>query len=518
MGKNKKKKVRALVRIITDKCIACGKCEPTCPADAIAYDTYDTQGTPVINLDKCIGCKKCVKICPVEALEVFYPVASNDKCTACGECRPVCAAGAIEYDTYDTQGAPIINFEKCTRCRKCVEVCPAHALDDVFGPAKSAESAGIEAGEGPENKTSVAESMAWKDVWVLVEHIDGIPNQVSWELLGIGRTLAHDLDVNLSAVILGNNVEHLVMEAFAYGADKVYIVDNPVLKHYRTRPYLDSFVYLANKYHPEIVLIGATVLGRDLAGAISTVLNTGLTADCTGLSIDKSKRLLEQTRPAFGGNVMATILTEYARPQMASVRPRVMAIPPYLEGSIGDLIRESIILREEDIATKILEVIGIKSDTDVDIRETDIIVSGGKGMLEKKNITMLDELAHMLGGVVGASRCAVDAGWVSHERQVGQTGKTVRPKLYIACGISGAIQHLVGMQNAEHIIAINKDRNAPIFEVAHLGIVGDVFEIIPSVLESLKKNRTRSHCPIEDLKIIPSVLESLKKNGSALHT
>jgi electron transfer flavoprotein alpha subunit len=488
MNKKKIKKVRALVRIIVDKCIACGKCEPTCPAYAIAYDTYDTQGTPVINLEKCMGCKKCVKICPAEALEVFYPVASNDNCTACGECQPVCPVGAIEYDTYEKYGAPIIDLEKCNRCRKCVEICQFHALDDTFGPAKKVGSIDIEASEGLEDETASVENTVWKDVWVFVEQIDGRPNQVSWELLGIGRQLAGDLDVDLAAVILGDNVENLVMEAFGYGADKVYIINNPVLKHYRTKPYLDSFVYLANKYHPEIVLIGATALGRDLAGAISTVLNTGLTADCTELRIDKSKRLLEQTRPAFGGNVMATILTETARPQMASVRPKVMPIAPYLQGKSGDLIRESISLSEEDIATKILEIIAIKSDTNVDIRSTDIIVSGGKGMMEKKNFVLLEELAHMLGGVVGASRCAVDAGWIPQERQVGQTGKTVRPKLYIACGISGAIQHLVGMQNAEHIIAINKDKNSPIFEVAHVGIVGDVFEIIPSMLESLKKN------------------------------
>jgi electron transfer flavoprotein alpha subunit len=492
----KKKKLRALVRIIADKCIACGRCEPSCPADAIVYDTYDTQGAPVINLEKCIGCKKCVKLCPVEALEVFYPVASNEKCIACGECQPVCPADAIEYDTYDTQGAPIINLEKCTRCRKCVEACSVHALDDVFGPASSAEPAHVEVSEDRESEPAAADSVVWRDVWVFVEHLDGKPNQVSWELLGIGKELARNLDVNLAAVILGDNVEPLVMEAFGYGADKVYILDNPVLKHYRTRPYLDSFVYLANKYHPEIVLIGATGLGRDLAGSISTVLNTGLTADCTGLTIDREKRLLEQTRPAFGGNVMATILTEHARPQMASVRPRVMPIPQYSEGRMGDLVRESLFLREEDIATKILEMTAIKSETDVDIRATDIIVSGGKGMLEKKNFAMLDELANLLGGVVGASRCAVDAGWASHERQVGQTGKTVRPKLYIACGISGAIQHLVGMQNAEHIIAINKDKDAAIFEVAHVGIVGDVFEIIPSVLESLKQKNGSSSLQI----------------------
>ncbi|MDR2017356.1 MAG: electron transfer flavoprotein subunit alpha [Syntrophobacterales bacterium] len=406
-----------------------------------------------------------------------------DKCIACGKCEPACPADAVEYDA---KGVPIIDLEKCTGCKKCVKMCPAECLEAL--PIQGEESAAAAAEEESETEEiAVSASESWKGVWVFVELQDGQVNQVSWELLGIGKTLANDLDVDLSAVILGDKVEHFVMTAFGYGADKVYLIDNPTLKLYRTKPYLDSFVYLANKYRPEIVLIGATPQGRDLAGAISTVLNTGLTADCTGLGIDKDRRLLEQTRPAFGGNVMATILTEYARPQMASVRPMVMPVPPFLEGKAGDLIRESIVLNEADIATKILEMARINSGTDgVDIRTTNIIVSGGKGMLEKKNFALLEDLAGMLGGVVGASRCAVDAGWMSYDRQVGQTGKTVRPKLYIACGISGAIQHLVGMQDAEHIIAINKDRNAPIFEVAHVGIVGDVFEIIPSLLEGLK--------------------------------
>jgi electron transfer flavoprotein alpha subunit len=407
------------------------------------------------------------------------------KCIACGRCEPICPTNAVEYDA---EALPIIDLEKCTGCRKCIKMCAVDALE-VFATGAGAAAVEAEDVEAPEVEAAADDKSSWKDVWVFVELLGegDKANQVAWELLGVGKNLAQDLGVNLAAVVLGQNVEPYIMEAFGYGADKVYIIDNPILKHYRTKPYLDSFVYLARKYRPEILLIGATPLGRDLAGAISTVLETGLTADCTGLGIDKEKRLLEQTRPAFGGNVMATILTENARPQMASVRPRVMPVPPYVEGRKGELIRESIALNEDEIATKILEMIRINSGEDVDIRASDIIVSGGKGMLEKKNFGMLEELANMLGGVVGASRCAVDAGWMSYDRQVGQTGKTVRPKLYIACGISGAIQHLVGMQNAEHIIAINKDKNAPIFEVAHVGIVGDVFEVIPSLIGSLKQ-------------------------------
>lgn len=479
----KKRKIRPKVRLIGEKCIACGRCEPSCPVNAIEYDTHDTQGSPIVNSTKCIGCKKCFKACPVGAFELIYPIA-NEKCNGCGECIHVCPAHAIEYDTFDTKGIPVIMIDKCNQCRKCIEACSAGALEDF---SKIVEKGGHESDDITNGeKDTDSKTVTWRGVWVFVEHLDGKPNQVSWELLGIGSELASDLGTGLSAVIFGHNVEHLIMEAFGFGADQVYIVDHPTLRYYRTRPYLDCFVNLINKYHPEILLIGATGLGRDLASAVATALNTGLTADCTKLSIDKERRLLEQTRPAFGGNVMATILTENARPQMASVRPRVLPVPPFRKERVGELIRESIELKEDEIATKILEIIPLNSDNESDIRTADIIVSGGKGMLEKKNFTILEELASLLGGTVGASRCAVDAGWISHERQVGQTGKTVRPKLYLACGISGAIQHLVGMQNAEHIIAINKDKNAPIFEVAHVGIVGDVFEIVPPLITSLK--------------------------------
>lgn len=429
----KTKKVRGKSRLIPDTCIACGRCEPVCPVDAIEYDE---KGEPVIDLKKCIGCKRCVKVCPVKALEMFYPE---------GDKEPL--ADDERQDRAEIRAAPV----------------------------------------KPEG---------WKGVWVLVEHSNGKANPVSWELLGIGAKLANDLDGELAAVLLGDNSEHLAMEAFGFGADKVYHIENPVLKQYRTKPYLESFVYLANKYRPEIVLIGATAMGRDLAGAIATELSTGLTADCTGLSINKDTKLLEQTRPAFGGNVMATIVTERARPQMASVRPKVMAVPQFIDGRMGHLVKESVLMREEEIATKIIETVAIVCETDADIAASDIVVSGGRGMAEAKNFAMLEELARLLGGVVGASRSAVDAGWAAHERQVGQTGKTVRPKLYIACAISGAIQHLVGMQNSEHIIAINKDKNAPIFEVAHLGIVGDVFEIIPSLVDTLKQQATPVVCEI----------------------
>ncbi len=293
------------------------------------------------------------------------------------------------------------------------------------------------------------------------------------------------------SVVIGDNVEGLCQESFAYGASKVYLVDDPVFHHYRTEPYYKAVCYLVDKYKPEIVLIGATGLGRDLAGAVATKLNTGLTADCTGLSIDERGFLL-QTRPAFGGNIMATILTERTRPQMATVRPHVMPLPEKDMSRKGDIVRESISIREEDILTKVLEVIeDVRQGAEcIDLTAADVIVSGGRGLRAKENFALLQELADELGGVVGCSRAAVESGWMPAERQVGQTGKTVRPKIYIACGISGAIQHLVGMQGSDVIIAINQDRQAPIFEVATYGITGDVFQVVPAIINRIRELRT----------------------------
>jgi len=291
-------------------------------------------------------------------------------------------------------------------------------------------------------------------------------------------------------VIVGDKVESLCQESFAYGARKAYLIDDPVFHHYRTEPYYRSICYLIEKYKPEIMLMGATGLGRDLAGAVATKLQTGLTADCTGLTIGDNRALL-QTRPAFGGNIMATILTERTRPQMATVRPHVMPLPKKVTSGKGEIIRESMPLKEEDFAVKVLEVIDERRAGAVDVAAADVIVSGGRGMCAKENFAVLQELAEELDGVVGCSRGAVEAGWMPAERQVGQTGKTVRPKLYIACGISGAIQHLVGMQQSDVIIAINHDSKAPIFEVANYGIVGDVLQIVPAMTNRIRELRAQ---------------------------
>ena len=432
------KKPRGKARLIEGKCIACGaRCQISCPVDAIEMNDKEE---PIIDSAKCIGCSKCVKACPADALEMFF---TPDEEALLKELEA--QGSTAEADEPDVE---------------------------TKQPAGGEES-------------NIA---LWKGVWVFIEQFEGHVHDVSWELLGKGRVLADDLGVELAAFVLGDNVKHLAQESFGYGADKAYCMESPVLKLYRTQSYLHGTVELVNKYKPEIVLMGATGLGRDLAGAVATDLKTGLTADCTQLDIDKKMRILEQTRPAFGGNIMATILTETRRPQMASVRPHVMPKPEFQQGRTGILIEEPFTLQEDDIAAKVIEIIKASQESAVNINAAKILVSGGRGMLSKENFDKLQQLADLIGGVVAGSRCAFDEGWINHPRQVGQTGKTVHPKLYIACAISGAIQHLVGMQDSEYIIAINKDKSAPIFEVAHLGIVGDVFEIIPDLIEKIKQS------------------------------
>ncbi|AOQ22558.1 Caffeyl-CoA reductase-Etf complex subunit CarE [Moorella thermoacetica] len=326
----------------------------------------------------------------------------------------------------------------------------------------------------------------YRGVWVFIEQVAGEPAPVSWELLGAGRQLADALGVELAGVLLGQGVAGLVSEAWAYGADRVYLVEDPVLGPYRTAPYARALVELVQRYRPEILLLGATSLGRDLSGAVATALGTGLTADCTGLNIDPATRLLEQTRPVFGGNVMATILCQRHRPQMATVRPRVMPLPPRQEGRQGELVRVGIALKEEEALATVLKVIEEKGKA-IYLDRAEIIVAGGRGLGSRENLRLLEELAGVLGGTLGASRAAVEAGWLPPEYQVGQTGITVRPKVYFAIGISGAIQHLVGMQNSEVIVAINKDPEAPIFKVATYGIIGDFQEVVPALTEEFRR-------------------------------
>jgi electron transfer flavoprotein alpha subunit len=340
--------------------------------------------------------------------------------------------------------------------------------------------------------------------WVFIEQEDGRVHPVSWELLGVARRLAEEIQDELAeideqavveGVLLGDQVEALAKEAFRYGAERVYLLDDPLFKHYRNGPYYTNLVSVVQKYQPEVLLVGATTLGRDLAGSVATGLRTGLTADCTQLQMGEakgsSKKLLLATRPAFGGNVIATIVCREHLPQMASVRPRVFPMPEPDDDAEGEIVCEAIEQRENDAAVEILKVIR-SQDQDAKIEYADVLVAGGRGLGGPDGFRLLGELAEELGGAVAASRPCVDAGWISYDHQVGQTGKTVRPKLYIAAGVSGAIQHKVGMQDSDFILAINRDPQAPIFDIATVGIVGDVFEVIPALIEQIRAERGKS--------------------------
>ncbi|HAQ06400.1 MAG TPA: electron transfer flavoprotein subunit alpha [Bacillus bacterium] len=323
-------------------------------------------------------------------------------------------------------------------------------------------------------------------VWVFIEVNDGKIEGVSLELLGAGRKLADKLEVPLAGVLLGHEVLSISKEVIYAGADQVYVMDHPVLKNYRTESFMKGVCILAEKYKPEIFLYGATPNGKDLASAVATDLSTGLTADTTMLDIDLEKRLLEASRPAFGGNIMATILCKKHRPQMATVRPKVMKALETDTGRKGVIIEEELELREEDMRTKVLEV--VKDVTKkANLADAHVIVAGGKGLGDQQNFQLIHELADAIGASVGGTRDVVEAGWLPHELQIGQTGETVTPKIYFAIAISGAIQHVEGMKNSELIIAINKDPNAPIFDVATYGIVGDAMEILPKLIHQFKE-------------------------------
>jgi electron transfer flavoprotein alpha subunit len=426
------KKPRGIASLIEGKCIACGaRCQSACPVDAVQMND---AGEPIIDASRCIGCVKCVKVCPVQALEMAFTPEER---------------------------------------RILAELAAASTPAEL--PEEDAEEVALR------KRLSV-----YRGVWVFVEQTEGEAAKVSWELLGKGKELAAARNCDLAAIVMGDGVEELCRQAIGYGAEKVYLMDAPVLRHYRTEAYQRGVCALVEKFRPEVILMGATGLGRDLAGVVATKLATGLTADCTGLSIDDKGNLM-QTRPAFGGNIMATIVCDKFRPQMSTVRPHVMPMPEFDPAATGEIVRETVPLTEEEIKVKVLKILMDGGGADVDIAGADFIVSGGRGMMGKENFAMLQELAEVLGGVVGASRSAVDAGWMPPDRQVGQTGKTVRPKVYIACGISGAIQHLVGMQDSDVVIAINRDADAPIFQVASYGIVGDLFKIIPALTRKLKE-------------------------------
>ena len=397
-------------------------------------------------------------------------IIDKETCTGCESCISACPFGALSMK----EGIAAVD-EKCTFCGACVDVCPVSAIT-------------LE----KEEKAVTIDLSAYKDVWIFVEHESDKVSSVSFELLGEGRKLADAVGCKLCGMLFGDKeaVDKFAKEAIAYGAEKVYVMESPLFKQYRTDPYAKAAVDLIRKYKPEIVLFGATTQGRDFAGTVATTIEVGLTADCTGLDIDPETKYLKQTRPAFGGNIMATIL-DYPnyRPQMSTVRPKVFAMPLRDDSRKGEVIRETLQMTEDQIRTKVVEF--IKGAETVNLVDAEIIVSGGRGVGAPENFKVIRELANVLGAAVGASRAAVDSGWIPYEHQVGQTGRTVRPKIYIACGISGSIQHQAGMKTSDIIVAVNKDSEAPIFKIATFGIVGDLFTVVPMLTQEFKKRLGR---------------------------
>ena len=355
----------------------------------------------------------------------------------------------------------------CTGCGQCVEVCPFDAIEKI---------------EGKGNGVDITQ---YSGIWVFAEQRDGKLMPVVLELLGEARKLADGVGTEVSAVLCGENVEGLCADLFAYGADKVYLADAPELKNYTTDGYAKVIDEAIKMYKPEIVMYGATHIGRDLGPALAVKSGTGLTADCTQLELPAEDRQFRMTRPAFGGNLMATIMCPHHRPQMSTVRPGVMKkLENPQAGKQGEIVKLNVSFAEGDIRTKVLEIVKTAKDA-VSLTDAKVIVAGGMGVGSAEGFKLLEELAEKLGGIVAASRAAVDAGWIDKSRQVGQTGTTVKPQIYITCGISGAIQHIAGMQDSDYIIAINNNEAAPIFEVADYGMVGDLHKVIPELIAAL---------------------------------
>ncbi|MBI5205434.1 MAG: 4Fe-4S binding protein [Nitrospirae bacterium] len=388
-------------------------------------------------------------------------IVDREKCTACETCISVCPFTAIEMK----EGKAFIN-EYCQICMACLTACPEGAIKEV-----------------PENQEG-QKVQEGKGVWIFAEQREGKVAPVALELLGAGRRLADELKAELSAVLFGST-QGEAEELIKWGADKVYHSPDRIFEKFNDEPYSRLLVNLIREHKPEIVLAGATPIGRSFIPRVAARLRTGLTADCTALEIDKDTGKLLQIRPAFGGNIMATILCPNNRPQIATVRPRVMKKGEYLPDRKGEII--SIPAENLPCRTKVIETVQDASECKVNLQEADIIVAGGRGLGNAKGFNLLFELAETLDATVAASRAAVDEGWIPYRHQVGQTGKTVCPKIYIACGISGAVQHMVGMQSSDIIIAINKNPEAPIFNVATYGIAGDLYEIIPMLIKKIKE-------------------------------
>ncbi len=391
----------------------------------------------------------------------------DDKlCIGCGICEDQCPFGAIEV----VDGLAVVG-ESCNLCGACVEACEVEALKIDDGGGRAAQT----------------DLDSWSGVWVFCEFGGGRLAPVAIELLGIGRKLADDRAVPLSAILLGHLTGDSAEKLIGHGADYVYRADDPALEFFTDDVYEKVVSDLIGTHKPEIVLAGATAIGRSFFPGVATTVDAGLTADCTRLEIGDDGILL-QTRPAFGGNIMATIVCPDTRPQMATVRPKVMKELPFDPARNGEIIDVDLSSEQKNSRIEVLESVS-QQQSKINIQESDILISGGRGLDNEKGFELIAELAEAMGAKVSASRAVVDAGWIPYPHQVGQTGKTVAPKLYIACGISGAIQHVAGMQSSETIVAINRDPDAPIFNVADYGIVGDLYEVIPKLIAKIEEQR-----------------------------
>lgn len=390
----------------------------------------------LIDIDACIGCGLCDENCAFDAIHVVDGVAEvNENCTLCGGCIDFCEVGALQMEGVEREVG-----------------------DDLS---------------------------SWSGIWVFAEYRNGRIAPVTYELLGAGRKLADKKNVALAAVLLTDKTGDIPAELISYGADKVYVCEDPAFAQFTDDVYGNALEDITKQYKPEVILAGATAIGRSFIPRVATTLRTGLTADCTQLEINDEDGALLQTRPAFGGNIMATIASSNTRPQMATVRPLVMKADEADTGRKGEVISCTVAAERLTSKVRVRKFVALEGDQ-VNLNEADVVVAGGRGLENEKGFQLAADLADSLGGAVAASRAAVDSGWIPYPHQVGQTGKTVSPKVYIACGISGAIQHLVGMQSADTIVAINRDPQAPIFDVATYGVVGDVFEILPKLIQEMK--------------------------------
>lgn len=393
----------------------------------------------------------------------------SEKCIGCGLCVKSCAQNAIQI----INKKAVIDLAKCNLCSSCVGACKKFSAISI---EKKRGSSGIDISQ-------------YKNVAVFIEQRNNVIAGVSYEMLGEGRKLANQLGEKLFAVLIGNNMHDDAEKLIKFGADKVFYYNGESLESFLDESYSKVVVDFIKDQKPAIFLAGATAIGRSFIPKVAALSYCGLTADCTKLDIDTERHLLLGTRPAFGGNLMATIICPDHRPQMATVRHKVMKAATRDDNRNGEVVVRDI---GADFVTERCKVVDIVKavESTINITEADVIVSGGRGMQNAENFKLIWDLAEVLGGAVGASRAVVDAEWIPYSHQVGQTGKTVCPKLYIACGISGSVQHMAGMQSSDFIIAINKDPEAPIFQIANLGIVGDALEILPELTKSFKEKVT----------------------------